>query len=707
MMRRLLSAWIACSAVFAGAQTFVNPIIAHGADPSVVFTRGMYYSVGGCSHGGGVGVCLRASPTLQGLKDTRPVQIWRGPDRGPNAADLWAPQIDVLRGELYIYYAADARGDNDHRLFALVPEDQGKPLGRWVEGQTGAPGGQLVTDWKSVWAIDPDVFQATDGKLYLLYACRQDNSGTEFGRSQSICLAPMKDPLHLDVDARTGKSVIELSQPRLAWERRGFPTEEGPFGFTHNGVDYILYSASFSGNPDQYAAGLLVNDHPPGPAGWTNSLLNAGAWVKVGPVFDGHHAAYGTASPVLVPSPDGTELWHVYHGTDCLLNCERVAGKTWRDRSDRAQQAWWTAGGDLMLGYPVDFANTDGTGRDVPLVAPSTDGKASMTIAAWGAAFGDAAEGDAVHGLVQGPWKDEAGAIENAGAAPAQRFYASNPNLQQYTVVAKVKRVDGAGAYGVYAAYVDHANYATVMIDGNAVVTNAVIAGKDQGEKRCSLPEGFQPDVEHALAVEVSDAMFRVLIDGRPVSGACQKREFLLLAGQAPDHGTNGQAGVRVEGGHARFADFHVIASAPTDGRKTNEMYALRNAASRLNLDNGCAGGCGGKPKVDAAVMQVGPAAPYPSTLSTTQLWMLRENNDGTYAVVSVLSGMCVEARGDGPVQEPCKREEKQAWWFVPAATGFVLENKSTAQALASSGARTVLEAHNGSAAETWMLFAQ
>ena len=82
----------------------------------------------------------------------------------------------------------------NHRLFALTPVDADKPLGRWVEGATGAPHGQLVTDWRADWAIDPDVFQASDGKLYLVYACRQDNSNTPAGNAQSICLARMSGP---------------------------------------------------------------------------------------------------------------------------------------------------------------------------------------------------------------------------------------------------------------------------------------------------------------------------------------------------------------------------------------------------------------------------------------------------------------------------------------------------------------------------------
>ena len=35
------------------------------------------------------------------------------------------------------------------------------------------------------------------------------------------------------------------SEPTQPWETSGFPTQEGPFGITYNGVDYILFSVSY------------------------------------------------------------------------------------------------------------------------------------------------------------------------------------------------------------------------------------------------------------------------------------------------------------------------------------------------------------------------------------------------------------------------------------------------------------------------------
>ncbi|HEX4462668.1 MAG TPA: family 43 glycosylhydrolase, partial [Polyangia bacterium] len=427
-----------------GASTFVDPIIANGADPSVVFVDGVYYSVqSGCAHTGTLPViCMRAAATLPALGQTKPVVVWSAPASGPNAQELWAPQIANFDGHWYIYYAADADGTNAHRLFALVPASETAPLGTWVAAATGASHGQLVTDWASDWAIDPDVFLASDGRYYLVYSCRQDNSGTNAGNAQSICLSAMSDPLHLQADPQTGHAVVQLSKPTQHWETRAFPTQEGPFGFTHDGVDYILFSASYSGIPDLYAEGVLINEHPPQPNGAGNPLTNPADWIKQGPLLDGHNAAYGTASSVLVPSPDGSELWNVYHGTDCLSGCSEPNGNSWPDRSLRAQKAGWSASGALVMGYPVDIANTDGTGENVALQMPSANGGGTVNLPAWGSAFGDAAEGDDPDGLVVGDWLPlGTSGVANTNLAPGrlnQSFFGANPNWNNYILYTKV-----------------------------------------------------------------------------------------------------------------------------------------------------------------------------------------------------------------------------------------------------------------------------
>ena len=618
------------------AQTFTNPVF-KGADPSVVMVDGTFYSVGsGCpdaeagrSHGQ---ICIRSSPTLIGLGSAKPVIVWRAPLSGPNTAEIWAPDIAYLGGKWYIYYAADT-GDNQHRLFALVPDDPAKVLGIWSAANTGLPAGQLPINWLAQWAIDPDVFTAADNKLYLAYSCRPtDNETAANWKFQSICLSTMSDPLHL-----TGQ-VVSLSSPTQPWETRNYPTEEGPVGLTHNGVTYIVYSGSFSGSPDSYTEGILSNDMPPQAYGKGNPLLNPAAWTKRGPIFDGHHTAYGTASVVLVDSSDHSELWNVYHGVNCL-ECPAGTMGTWSSRSDRMQPAFWSASGDLVLGYPVDIVTREKRGTAVPLALPSTNGKGTQSLPAWGSAFGDAAEGDPADGLKVGDWSSPAqpataarSAIRSTSLDPKrydQIFYGANPNLENYVLTTDVQLIqtgsgDPAPKFGVYGAYVDHRNFYLAMFDVTAcgapgcLATDAFVDGVDQGWKNCPLPQGFDARTPNHLVIEAVGGAYSLAVNGKALSGPCQNRKFFLNAGQNPAHGSNGQVGAVVENTMATYTNYNVSYGVPLDSDAAMESYnafyklnlqqtyAFRNQANRMNLDNHCAG-CKGAAADNAQVIQYPP----------------------------------------------------------------------------------------------------
>jgi GH43 family beta-xylosidase len=717
------------SGVVSGQDKFSNPIIARGADPSVVFVQGSYYSVqSGCPHNGSNPViCIRKSSSLQRLGSVTPVPVWTAPNSGPNAHDVWAPEIAYLDGRWYIYYAADPDENPHHSLFALVPRDPANPLGQWKEADTGGKNGGIPLDWKSAWAIDPSVFKASDGRYYLVFACRQDNTNEREGNYQSICISAMSDPLHLEMNPVNGKKVVELSFPFRSWEIRGFPTEEGPYGFTRNGVDYILYSASFSGTPDQYAEGILVNQDPPQPGGRGNPLVNPASWVKEGPVFDGHHASYGTASGVMVPSPDGSELWHVYHGTDCFAHCVLINNKTWIDRSIRVQQAGWTSTGDLVLGYPTDIQNTDGAGRSVALPIPSSDGSGSLLVRPWGAAFGDTAEGDPAAGAASGNWTwNGPSSITNASVDPGwdRIFFSSNPNFQDYVVFTKLSLLeagpDGTPArFGVYAAYVDHRNYFLATIDtqcgnGPCLETEGAAAGRPLGRQTCPLSTDFQPSDSNTLAIEVVNGIFRILVNEHPLSGPCQQRKVALGEGQAPENGTNGQVGVAAQSAKAQFASFLVSPGVPVDSDKSSTLFAFRNAESLLDLTVAC-GDCKGKSRTTAQVVESPAMAPYPLTVWPGQLWKLKQEPDG-FSIANVLTGMCLDsAHSDavqagnakvGPVQAHCGRETSQHWQLTPAGTrsGFVIRNKETNFVLDGSDSTLSLAPRSGSASQSWQL---
>lgn len=327
------------------AETFTNPVFV-GQDPWVTFVDGVYYySSANCVV---ADICIKQSRTLTGLA-TAPWQgVWKhGRDSGINGKEIWAPEMHRVDGRWVIYYAADDGDNNHHRLFALTSDGQGDALGTFVEADTGLPHGQLDASTDH-WGIDPNVFTAADGKLYLTWSCTNQ---ADSAFPQRICLAPLRDAVHV------GGATVFLSTPSETWETRGKPIQEGPVGYTRNGNTYITYSGSASWIADDYAVGLLT-------LGKHASTLDAAAWHKSGPIFDHHGKVYGPGSVVFVPSPDGTQMWNVYHAIE-RLDCSPA----YRCRDIRMQPMRFDAQGAPILDTPIDpgVAITRPSGDNAPV----------------------------------------------------------------------------------------------------------------------------------------------------------------------------------------------------------------------------------------------------------------------------------------------------------------------------------------------------
>jgi len=318
--------------------TFTNPLFA-GGDPWVTRVDDVYYySASDC---GVAAICLKRSRSLSGLASAPWVGVWNPPKKhGANSKEIWAPEIHHLEGRWYIYYAADDGDNNHHRLYVLESD---RAQGPYREADTGYPDGRLP-DSSGDWAIDPDTFIAADGRLYLTWSCT-DYRDSRF--PQRICLARMRDPLHVS------GSTVRLSAPTEQWELRGKPIQEGPVGYTRDGRTYITYSAGASWIPDDYAVGLLTL--APGA-----SPMDRAAWTKSGPIFDHHGTVYGPGSVVFVASPDGRQWWNMYHAID-RLDC----APAYRCRDIRMQPMHFDAKGAPILGVPIDAG--------VPLPLPSGD----------------------------------------------------------------------------------------------------------------------------------------------------------------------------------------------------------------------------------------------------------------------------------------------------------------------------------------------
>jgi GH43 family beta-xylosidase len=262
-------------------------------------------------------ILIRKSRTIAGIGQDPGVCVWTAPTRGRRHDNLWAPELHLIEGRWFIYYAADD-GQRRNRRMWVLESDGPDPCGRYRCRGELATGG---------WAIDGTVMSLEEGEKFFLWSGRR----SEGKGQQNIYICRMKDPLTL-----TGPRVL-IATPNQPWERVAMPICEGPQVLKRNGDIFIVYSASGSWTAD-YCLGLLHNK--------TKDVLNPKAWVKHGPVFKKTDQVWGVGHCSFVKSLCQAEDWIIYHAKST-----RQPG--WGDREVHAQRFIWTGDGFPDFGTPV------------------------------------------------------------------------------------------------------------------------------------------------------------------------------------------------------------------------------------------------------------------------------------------------------------------------------------------------------------------
>src|SRR5258706_3485875 len=262
-------------------------------------------------------IFVRRSRTIAGIGQDPGVCVWSAPARGKNCDNVWAPELHLIDGRWFIYYAADNGENENHRMWVL--ESQGPdPRGKYCCR------GQLATGG---WAIDGTLMTLEDGRKYFLWS---GWPGKRNGQ-QNIYIAPMSDTATI-----SGPRVL-VAAPEQTWERVEMPICEGPQVLRRNGDIFIVYSASGSWTPG-YCLGLLHNK--------TKDVLNPKAWVKHGPVFKKTDQVWGVGHCSFVKSLCQTEDWIIYHSKSSTR-------PGWEDRDVHAKRFSWASDGFPDFGEPL------------------------------------------------------------------------------------------------------------------------------------------------------------------------------------------------------------------------------------------------------------------------------------------------------------------------------------------------------------------
>ncbi|HEY7353862.1 MAG TPA: glycoside hydrolase family 43 protein [Terriglobales bacterium] len=316
-----------------GQSTFTNPLLPTGPDPWVEFHEGTYYYMNTT----GMNLTLWKTHNMADLKSAPKKVVWTPPESGPYSHEIWAPEIHFLSGKWYIYFAADAKTNQTHRIWVIENASADPFEGNWsLKGKLADP-----TD---KWAIDGSVFE-DQGRLYFIWSGWEgDVNGT-----QSIYIARLQNPWTV------GGQRARISTPDYPWEKVGdippqlkegnpphIDVNEGPEVLKHDGKVFLVYSASACWT-DNYALGMLTADSGA-------DLLDPAVWKKSSePVFQQspENGVYATGHNSFFKSADGKEDWILYHANS------KPGQGCGSHRSPRAQPFTWNPDGTPNFGVPI------------------------------------------------------------------------------------------------------------------------------------------------------------------------------------------------------------------------------------------------------------------------------------------------------------------------------------------------------------------
>lgn len=267
------------------AATYTNPVAQNLPDPFVLRAGDQYYAYG--TNAPGDGYRVLQSPDLihwtdRGYAFKKTADSW-------GREHFWAPCVVEKEGRFYLFYSSvghvgvgdDGKPRMSHRICVAQAES---PLGPFRDLK--AP---LLDIGQAV--IDAHTFIDENGKAYLYYSL---DHGENNKQSHLYVV-----PLSADLTRVVGPPVF-ISRPDAEWE--GPEWNEAPFMLRHEDTYVLMYSARGFFDPN-YALGYATSKSPTGP--FEKSKLN--------PILKRTEVVSGPGHNSVTSSPDGKELFCVYH----------------------------------------------------------------------------------------------------------------------------------------------------------------------------------------------------------------------------------------------------------------------------------------------------------------------------------------------------------------------------------------------------------
>jgi beta-xylosidase len=331
----LTAAGLSLAAQSPSPSSFRNPLPVAIGDPFVLYhaasKRYYMYGTGGVRDGFGV----HSSTDLVNWKFEGPIYQGNTPTSWC-ISHFWAPEVYQVRDRFYLFYSAQWRDNPTRELenFRIGVAVSDRPTGPFRDLQN-AP---LLDPGYPI--IDANVFFDRDGRVYLYYSrcCYKNPVETEIAKwardrgwyqeiEESWVYGVELKP---DLSGVIGQPLLLLRPPltmddqQAEWESRSVTSREvnrrwteGSFTFRHGDTYYMMYSANhFAG--ENYAVGYATAKAPLGP--YTKAANNPVLEKNTGKGGD----VTGTGHNSIAFSPDGKQMYCVYHGRTSKTGDQRV-----------------------------------------------------------------------------------------------------------------------------------------------------------------------------------------------------------------------------------------------------------------------------------------------------------------------------------------------------------------------------------------------
>ena len=258
-------------------DTYTNPVN-WGPDPDVLFYDGTYYLYNRITAGNDI---FRVYTSSDMSKWVARNVVFTNDPTVHNVQHYMSPNVLYYNGTFYLFYAAkNPAGSN--RLYCATADS---PYGPFTHKHGQVP-------LHDIPEIGGHPYLDESGKVYLSYV--------RFGNGNHIWLEEVV--LADDKATPVPGTLTKVISPNAEYENDGHGhIAEGGVIYKHNGYYYMIYaSGHYEGH---YGEAYAV----------AKNILGPYTKYEYGDILKWNKHIDGTGDGIFIPSPDGTELWMVYH----------------------------------------------------------------------------------------------------------------------------------------------------------------------------------------------------------------------------------------------------------------------------------------------------------------------------------------------------------------------------------------------------------